>query len=109
MRDRSGVVRSSSPSSGEPEPACRVDPGPEHEARRVGIGPAPQAGGIGKGGEPDIVAPAHDLKALRHQRPVEAGERHHVTDRGQRHQVEPFQEIGLGDAGAAVVVGAFQA
>ena len=48
---------------------------------------------------PGIVAAPRDLDSLRDQSAVDTGERHHIADRAERHQIEPLQEVRLGSAG----------
>ena len=63
-------------------------------SRRLGdpghVGQRPQAG---------VLPPRHHLEALGDQGAVDPGQRHHVADGSQRHQVQPLHEVGLGPAG----------
>ena len=69
-----------------------------------------EARGPRQRGEPGVAAARRDLEALGHERPIEPGERHHVADRAERHEVEPAAQVRLGPAGevAAGAQGAVQ-
>ena len=61
------------PEVGRADAAAGVDPRPEHEAERLGGRRAGQPRRRRQRGEPRPLAPGHDLEALPHQRPVQAG------------------------------------
>ena len=77
-------------------PSPCIDPGPEDEAQVVDPRRLLQPGDVAERPQPDIAALPHHREPLAHQRAVDAGERHHVADRAERHQVEPLLEVGLG-------------
>ncbi len=82
--------------AGIADAARRIDPRPQQEAQRIRIGLPLEARDIGQGREPGVLAPRHDLQPLRDIGAVQALERHHVADGGERHQLQPLQHVGLG-------------
>src|SRR3546814_6711461 len=61
----------------------------------IGVGTAVETGEVAQGGKPGIAAHAHHPYALGHERPVQAGQRHHVADRPEGDQVEKDAQIRL--------------
>ncbi len=83
---------------GRADPAAGIDPRPQDEAGVIGADRARRCRHVGQRREARIGAPPHHLEPLRHQRAVEAGQRHHVADRAERHEIEPVHQIGLAPA-----------
>ena len=54
-----------------------------------------QPGDIAERSEAQIAPLPHHREALAHERAVDTGERHHVADGAERHEVEPLQEVRL--------------
>ncbi len=72
-----------------------IDPGAEQEAEMPGLRRLPEAGRVEEGGQAAPAAAAHHREALAHEGPVEAVQRHHVGDGGERHEVEPAIRSGM--------------
>ena len=53
------------------------------------------AGGGKQGRETGIAPPGQHFEAARDKGPVEAGQLHHVRHRAERHEIEPFAQVGL--------------
>ena len=85
-----------------PDAPARVDAGSEDEAEMVGGQRPADAPGVLKRGEARVAPPAHDDEALDDEGAIEADERHHVADRRQGDEVEPFEERRLVDASRRV-------
>ena len=68
--------------------------GPSAKPQVNALGAVAAGGDLQQRVDPRPRAPGHHPQALRHQRPVEAGERHHVADGRQRHQVEQAHQVG---------------
>ena len=82
------------------DPPAGIDPRPERDSRDASIRARPRgrrrrAAPRARPGRRD----AHHREPLAHEGAVEAGERHHVRDGGERHEVEAREEVGLGPAG----------
>ncbi len=75
--------------------ATGIDTRAQDEPRMVSIELLADPGRVAQRGETDIAAPAHHLEPLRHQRAVDAGERHDIANRAERHEIEPLHQIGL--------------
>ena len=75
--------------------AAGIDPGPEDEAQVVDPRRLFQPGHVAQCPDPGIAALTHHREPLAHERAVDAGERHHVADGAERHQVEPLLEVRL--------------
>ncbi len=73
-----------------------IDARPQDEAEVIGRRRLVQARGVAQRLEADILAPTHHLQPLRDIGAVQAGERHHVGDGCQRHEVELAHKVGLG-------------
>ena len=81
-----------------PDAPARVDARSEHEAEMIGSQRPADAPGVLQCGEARIAPLAHDLEALDDEGAIEPDERHHVADRRQGDEVEPFEERRLADA-----------
>ena len=55
-----------------------------------------EPGDVGQRRDPRIVPAPHDLQPLGDQRPVDAGQRHHIADRPQGHEIQPGHQIRFG-------------
>src|SRR3546814_1763909 len=62
----------------------------------IGTGGFAEARHIGQRRQPGIAPAAQDLDALGDQRAVDAGQRHHVADGAERHEIEPAEQVWLG-------------
>ena len=82
--------------AGGPDPAAGIDARPENETERVAGRRRIDARDVGKRAQAGIVPEPQDLQPLGDQRAVHAFERHHVANRGKRHEVEQPEQIGLG-------------
>ncbi len=81
---------------GAPDAAAGIDAGAQQEARMIGAGGVRRCGATSlKRVEAGVVAPSHHLQPLRHQRAVDAGQRHHVGHRAEGHDVQPLHEVGF--------------
>lgn len=77
-------------------PAAGVDARAQCEAE-VGAGRvAGQTRGLDQRGDADVLARAHDLEALRHERAVEAAKLRDVGDGTERDDIEQLDQLGLG-------------
>ncbi len=76
--------------------AAGIDPRAQHEAQMIGARRLAQARDIGERREAGIAALLHHRQPLPHQRAVDAGQRHDVGHRAERHEVEPLAQVGLG-------------
>ena len=81
--------------AGLADPAAGVDARPEDEAQVIDPRRLLQPGHVAERPEPHVAALLHHRKPLAHEGAIDAGERHHVADGAERHQVEPLQEVGL--------------
>ncbi len=77
------------PQIGLGDPAGGVDARPQREAAASWrSAPSLQLGHVQQRGDARPRPPRHHPQPLRHQRAVQPGQRHHVADRRQRHQIE---------------------
>ena len=65
----------------------------------IGVNGCADAGHGGQRGEAGVVASPRDLGSLGDESPVDAGERNHIADCAERHQIEPLQQVRLGSGG----------
>ena len=72
--------------------------GPRMKPSAVGVGGPVSPGDVGERGEAGAGRARHDLEALAHQGAVQAGQRRHVGDGGERDQVEHAEQVGPGGA-----------
>ncbi len=98
LRDAARLLRIAGGEQPGPEPRfpdapARIDPGAQHETQMVGARPPFDTGGGKQGRDAGVAPPRQHFEAARHERPVEAGELHHVRDRAERHEVEPFAQV----------------
>ena len=80
---------------GPADPPAGIDPRPQHEAGMVGARRRGQPRHVGQRRQADVTPARHDREAAGDQRPVEAGQRHDIAHRTQRHEVEQRHQIGL--------------
>ena len=76
--------------------AAGIDPRPDDETGVIGARRLVDGGDVGQRRDARVAAPGHHLQALGDESPVDAGERHHVAHRAERHQIEPLHEVGFG-------------
>ena len=81
--------------AGFAHPAACVHARAQDEAQVIDPRRLLQAGDVAERPEPHIAALAHHREPLAHEGAVDAGERHHVADGAERHQIEPLQEVRL--------------
>jgi hypothetical protein len=79
--------------------AARVDPRSHEIAQMPPLRGLAQSRDVEERGKSRAPAPAHHGEALAHEGAVEAVERHHVGHGGEGHEIEGFEEIGLGAPG----------
>ena len=75
--------------------AAGIDAGTEDEAQMMDPRRLLQPGDVAQRPESHVAALPHHREPLAHEGAVHAGERHHVADGAERHQVEPLQQVGL--------------
>ncbi|GAB1362423.1 hypothetical protein MASR1M32_16590 [Rhodobacter sp.] len=75
------------------DPAARIDARSQKEAKRIGGRGGIHPGHIGQRAQPRPFAPRHHLQPLPHQRPVHPGQRRHIGDGRQRHQIKKRHQI----------------
>ena len=83
------------PEPGVADASARVDPRAEHEPQMPRFGLFLELCDIGKRRDSGVSPPRHDDKPLTDQRPVHAGQRHHIGDGRERDQVQPFHKVRL--------------
>ena len=93
-----GIVAGQQPGAevGLADPAAGIDPRTDGEAqiaRRSRACATRPASAIAR--QAGVAAARHDLQSLRDEGAVDTGERHHVADGAQRHQIEPLPQVGL--------------
>ena len=72
---------------------ARVDPGAQHEAKRVRRRRLVDARRVAERLQAGILPVLEHLEPLHDEGAVDALERHHVANRGERHDVEPAQKV----------------
>ena len=87
---------------------ARIDARPDDEAKVIAARRTGGARAVEEGAQAHPSTPAHDREALGDEGSVEALEGHHIGHRGQRHEVQAGEQIGLG-AGLGPEAGAAQA
>ena len=88
--------------------ACRIEPRAQHKAQGIDIGAALEAGNIAQHGKAQVLAPRHDLQALRDIGAVQALQGHDIADGGERHEFQPLQHVGFGPRWRIPALGAQQ-
>ena len=77
------------------DPAAGIDARAERETEMPRLGRAVEPCGIRECRKAETRAARHRLEPARDERPVEAGERRDIGDRGERHQIEIFEQVWL--------------
>ena len=90
------MASSLAPRLDAPDPAAGIDARTQDEAERVAGRRLIDAGGVGERAQALIVPEPQDLEPLGHEGAVRLSERHHVAHRGERHEVEQAEQVGLG-------------
>jgi hypothetical protein len=98
---RSVAVSSRAPSAASPMRPPALMRGPTRK-QVIGRRRAAGAGDVEQGGQAGALALAHRLQAARDEGAVEADQRHHVGDSGERDQIELLHQVGRGGAGLAL-------
>ena len=98
LRGLDGILRQQQPraQSGIADAAAGIDARTDEIAEMPAFRRAGEAGRIEERGEADPAPALHDGKPLADEGPVEAGQRHHVRHRRQRHEIEARHQVGLG-------------
>ncbi len=80
---------------GAADAAARIDPRSEQEAEMPRLRRTTKPRGVHKGGQPRVLPPSQREQALGDKSPVEPLERHHVSNRSERNEIEKPQEVRL--------------
>ncbi len=78
---------------GVADATARIDARAQDEAQVIRSRRLVQAGRVDQRAQPRVLALTHDDEPARHERPVQRLQRHHVSNRGQRHEIEHGQEV----------------
>ena len=73
--------------------AAGVDPRPQHEPQMVAGGRLRKRSLVGQGLQSAVLPQGHDFQPLPDEGAVKPEQRHHVANRTQRHQVQPFHQV----------------